>query len=66
MLGAGIGALGWFGLANRTPEPIQLESQTPPAVAGGPPTRAVRAEPFADVAWPGVEVGDEVVYEGIE
>jgi general secretion pathway protein A len=66
LLGAGIVALGWFGLANRTPEPIQLEFQTPPAVAGGPPTRAVRAEPFADVAWPGVEVGDEVVYEGIE
>ena len=66
LLGVGIGVLGWFGLANRTPEPIQLESQTPPAVAGGPPTWALGAEPFADVAMPGVEVGDEAVYEGIE
>jgi general secretion pathway protein A len=66
LLGLGLGALGWFGLANRTPEPTPLESRVPPAVAGGPPSWMVRAEPLADVSKPSVDVADEAVNEGAE
>jgi general secretion pathway protein A len=66
LFGVGIGVLSWLGLASRAFDSIQLESQVPPAVAGAPPSWAMRAEPPVDVTTPGGEVREEVVYEGIE
>jgi len=66
LLGFGIGALGWPRLAKGASESIQLESRVSPAVAGGPPTWAVRAEPPAGVATPGGVVREEAEFEGAE
>ena len=66
LLGVGIGALNWLGFGNRAPESIQLESQVPPAVGGGPPARAVLAEAPAGVSASGGVVPEELVSEGAE
>jgi general secretion pathway protein A len=40
LLVVGVGALGWFGFASKSPESVDREPSTPPAVAVGPPSVA--------------------------
>ncbi len=43
ILAAGVGALSWLGFAGKSPEPVEEDSASPPAVAVGPPSAANRA-----------------------
>jgi general secretion pathway protein A len=40
LLGIGVSALSWLGFISKSPEPVERESPTPPAVAVGPPSAA--------------------------
>jgi general secretion pathway protein A len=51
-----IGALGWFGIAGRSPEPVEREPAALPAVAVGPRSTVATGEPSSRVETPEAEV----------
>jgi len=58
LLAAGVGALSWFGLAGRSPEPVERASAAPPSVAVGPPSEAPVEAPPPQTEAPATESED--------
>ena len=63
LLAVGIGALSWFGLVGRGPEPVELESSVPPTVAVGPPPAAANEELLSRAETLGAEAEDAASWE---
>jgi len=49
LLAVAVGALGWLGIAGKSPEPVEHESKLPPAVAVGPPSAGSIEESLSQV-----------------
>jgi general secretion pathway protein A len=56
LLAVAVGALSWFGIAGKSPQPVERESSTTPAVAVGPPSAAAIEEISSQEKSPGAEV----------
>jgi general secretion pathway protein A len=56
LLAVAVGALSWFGIAAKSPEPVEPESASTPAVAVGPPSAAAIEELSVQPKAPGAEV----------
>jgi hypothetical protein len=56
LLAVAAGALSWFGITGKSPEPVERQSPVPPAVAVGPPSAAAIEGLSSQAETPGAEV----------